>query len=141
MGVVQPTSAHLAALNPDALQAQADTLLNKRLHELNNLLPRTIGMLGPEGRSYILRFASDYWPTGHLRHLEDAWRFCDFLKIKGISICQSEYNWVRFIFSRKRASVHWVRDFDVRGKSRFALQFLYWNRNGVPQEFGLYSRL
>ena len=62
-------------LDADQLEAQAATLVNKRLHEVHGLMPRTFRALGVKAQPYFLSYSTTFWPKGHHRHLVDAVRF------------------------------------------------------------------
>ena len=69
----------LAALSPAALEQQAQGLLDKRAGEVRRILPRTWVRLGPDAAARFEEHASACWPTGHLRHPQDALAFLRFL--------------------------------------------------------------
>ena len=66
-------------LNPDQLEAQAHTLLQKRFHEVGKLLPGTFAALAEEAWGLFADYSTTYWPEGHRRHLLDAAQFAQHL--------------------------------------------------------------
>ena len=114
------------SLDPREVQAQAQTLLEKRLHEVARLLPVTFKQLDPRARTYFLDYANSRWPKGHARHLDDAVGFCHYLGEIGVmEVSRSEFNRVKFILERGRFSIHFVKDFPVNDRRRPALQILF----------------
>ena len=119
----------------DRLQAQAQTLLNKRFHEVTRIIPETTGRLGTEGKALFHAYALTYWPKGHTRHLSDALEFCNYLfKHAGPRPCRAELHRLRFGSSHRRLALHLVGDFVVDGRPRRALQILYRTRDGSPRQ-------
>ena len=70
----------LARLDPVGLTHQAETLLQKRWHEVTKLLPSTIAELGSEAEELFRYLALKSWPEGHRRHALDAADFIGFLE-------------------------------------------------------------
>ena len=66
----------LRSVDAAGLDAQAQTLLNKRCWEVSRLIPRTFKTLGNDARRRFLDFAESYWPVGHKKHVDDALGFC-----------------------------------------------------------------
>src|SRR5437868_139204 len=58
------------ALDAAQLQAQADTLAQKRLHEVRRLLPMTFARLEDAAAGVFDAYAQDVWPEGHTRYVE-----------------------------------------------------------------------
>ena len=67
------------ALDSQQLNRQANTLLNKRWHEVQRLVPLTIESLGKGANEVFRYYATKDWPIGHRRHPVDAFRFLQFL--------------------------------------------------------------
>ena len=65
----------LNALDVEALEMQAQGLVEKRWHEVRKLLPQTAANLGSEGPAMFATYAEGHWPEGHRRHLLDAAAF------------------------------------------------------------------
>lgn len=130
----------LAAIDPDGLDLQAETLLEKRLHEVSKLLPRTVAGLGIRGAPAFREYACAHWPEGHRRHAEDAAAFGSFLRERGFPLCRSELN--RHLFTMGSASwaIHLVADARVGGRSRRAIQLLF-RRRGVVRSLAVYLGL
>lgn len=137
-GVREDLLSALTSLDPDELDLQADTLLRKRLHEVQRLLPNTFARLGAAAHELFLRYAGNHWPEGHLRHVEDAAAFEQYLLQYGRDyVCLSELNRVAFLASRRRIAVHWAPDVWLSGRRRHAIQILYRLR-GCPRQLVLY---
>ena len=76
-------AAIVQALDPTALSTQAESLIDKRRGEVARLAPRTWAMLGATGARIFNDYASGSWPTGHLRHPQDALSFLRYLSRSG----------------------------------------------------------
>ncbi len=70
----------LLALREPELTMQAKVLVDKRAFEAAELLPRTRAQLKERFFSLFEAHASVYWPRGHLRHLDDALAYLEFLQ-------------------------------------------------------------
>lgn len=115
----------LAGLDADDLEAQAETLVGKRLHEVAKLLPRSTT---PE---LFRAHAAAFWPRGHRRHLEDALAFARFLEDRGAPRSRSEIRRLRFAAGSGRWSAGFVSDAPLGGRTRTALQVLWRSPRGV----------
>ena len=123
--------AELRGLDPEGLEAQAETLFEKRVHEAGKLLPVTMARLGEEATPLFRQHAERFWPQGHRRHAEDAAAFGRFLEDRQLPRCRSELNRLRFALGTRRVSAGFVQDAWVDGRPRCALQILYRRRGGV----------
>jgi len=142
LGIRDSDREAVAALDADGVEAQARTLLEKRLHEVATLLPLTFARLGPEGSRRFLEHAQAEWPEGHTRHLEDAASFGGLLEVGGDRrLCRAELNRVRFALGRSRFSVRAVRGVPLGGRFRLAVQVLWQSRTRTPKERFLYLAL
>lgn len=131
-------AAALAALDPEGLEAQARTVLQKRLHEVRRLLPVTFAGLGERGRTLFLEYAGAQWPAGHRRHLVDAVAFGRHLRARGVAgASAAELHWLEFLLGKRRLSVRAVRDLPCGDRRRAGLQVLYRTRAGRPRRFAL----
>ena len=113
-------SAIVCGLDPAGLHAQAQSLVDKRREEVARLAPRTWRLLNGAAARLFDDHASSCWPTGHLRHPQDALAFLGFLARGGhphdpIEALRLE---TRLSNRRRRISV-------VRGRSRWRLPALY----------------
>ena len=119
--------AMLLQLDRDQLAAQADGLIDKRRHEVVELLPVTFSRLGLErGRQLFAEFAGGFWPTGHDRHQQDAVAFGEFLLIcASMQISRPELNWLRFVSGVSRLSIHFSTDLQIRGLRHAGFQICY----------------
>jgi hypothetical protein len=77
-------AAMLCAVDPGELEAQAQTLLDKRRSEATRLMPRTWKLLTSKGTRLFEEYAAGHWPTGHHRHQVDAADFMRFLVERGL---------------------------------------------------------
>jgi len=130
------------SIDPIGLEAQAKTLVNKRLNEVSRVIPETYSKLGERGRKYFLDYVENYWPRGHRRHLEDAAAFCRYLVEHGVrDVSHEELNRLQFAVNRKRFAIHLVPDFLVNGRARHALQILYRDSDHSPRQFVFHARM
>jgi hypothetical protein len=118
----------LLAIDHAQLEAQAETLVSKRQHEVAQLLPLTWKQLGQEAAGLFRTYAAESaWPEGHTRHLGDAIEFGLWLSRRSQhEPVGSEWNRIRFAASGRRLAARIVRDRRVR----FGLQILVRQRNG-----------
>jgi hypothetical protein len=129
--------AELRGLDPAGLEAQAETLMEKRFHEAGKLLPATMAALGCEASSLFRRHAERHWPQDHRRHAEDASSFGRFLEERKLPRCRSELNRLRFAMGTSRVALAFVPDAWAGGRRRAALQILY-RRRGAVRSLALY---
>lgn len=116
-------------IDAEALDAQADSLVTKRLHEVADLLPRTFAALGHEAAPAFRSFAAEFWPTGHRRHPRDAWEFCRYLTRTRPDVVDAvERNRVRFLADNRWFAVHLVRS-----GGHLALQWLAHRRGRLHE--------
>jgi hypothetical protein len=132
----------LIALDREELEAQAQTLLEKRLHEAVPLFPVTWSNLGDRGRSLFLRCAEEHWPPEHSRPVRDAARFCRLLSSRGEpAVHPPELHRLEFLASRCTWSVRLLR-FHVEGKAkRTVLHGLFRRPHGRVEGIALYFAL
>ncbi|HEX8565929.1 MAG TPA: hypothetical protein VF648_09690 [Pyrinomonadaceae bacterium] len=71
--------ADLAAVLPAEFDFFSESLLFKRLREVEKLLPRTKEILSADFEKYFREFSNSFLPTSIKKHLEDAVQFADFL--------------------------------------------------------------
>ena len=137
-GVTEEEFRELPAWNPDELEAQAHTLVEKRWHEVQQLLFSTLSDGGARYRECFGEYAPTNWPEGHQRHLIDAVRFADHLSRNGN---QRDLGWrvnlLRFRLERSRFRVHWVRSLPVCSRWSCGVQVLY-RRSNEPRQILLY---
>lgn len=123
-------------LDLQALEAQSQTLIHKRVHEARQLLPATFAGLGHEASRLFEKFASEYWPQGHRRHLEDALEFCRFLKKMGrVELCEIERIFLEGRLSKKRVSIFWTRNLPAPKGPRSALVVFWRKPKQMPRAF------
>ena len=79
-GLTESESEDIVAVSADEIEAFADSLFWKRLHEVEKLLPITACVLGVEFRKHFRTFAIAFNPTSVKKHLDDAVEFCRFLR-------------------------------------------------------------
>lgn len=125
--------AFLSSLDATQLEAQAETLIGKRRHEVAQILPQTWRQLGTAAADLFQSFVdASPWPEGHRRHLVDADAFAGWLvEQTPRRPIQSEWNRIRFILSARRMSVNFVRD----RPGPCGLQILWRHRNGRLQQW------
>lgn len=138
LDVQEDQRTNLARLDPDQLDRQAETLLKKRFHEIVAIIPETVAGLGEFAYERFLPYGTSTWPTGHMRHVQDAAGFCRYLLCQRCSrVCRAEINRVLFAVGRRRFSLHWTRDIRINGRRRHAAQILY-RRGSKPRQLALY---
>ena len=76
----------LLSIVPEEIQQQAITLIDKRWHEINKLIPKTISFNPTEIQELFRFFATKFWPTGYRRHQIDAMKFIAFLEDNSIAV-------------------------------------------------------
>lgn len=75
-GMAEGDLATLKAINPDDLDFFAVSLVNKRLGEVEKLLPFSLQAIGKKKfREMFKEFSDGYVPEGIKKHLEDALEF------------------------------------------------------------------
>lgn len=131
----------LQRLNEQAFECQARGLIDKRFHEVVNMIPMTIRHLGENARTWFSQYAESFWPGTHRRHLIDAIEFCRYVHgLRPGVCCRSERNRLEFRLARRRFAIHFVSDYYVAGKRRLAIQVLAQTNDGIPTENVFYLR-
>lgn len=119
--------AFLESVDSQQLDAQAETLISKRQHEVAELMPQTWLKLsddaGPLFRNYVEQAP---WPEGHLRHVLDALEFATWLSHSQHAVVGSERNRITFAASDGRFSIRLLRNDTVL----FGVQILMRQRSG-----------
>ena len=82
--------AILCGIEPVALERQAKALVAKRRSEVSRIVPHTWRLLDANGPRLFDEYSAHHWPTGHLRHAEDALMFLRFLAGRGQSFDEIE---------------------------------------------------
>lgn len=72
--------AEIIEIFPSEIKTFAETLFYKRLRETEKLLPLTRQNLGAEFEKVFRQFANTFNPQTIKKHLEDAFRFADYLQ-------------------------------------------------------------
>jgi hypothetical protein len=128
---LQVPESDLRALDPEALEIQAESLIEKRRNEVAKRLPRTMALLGHRASGLFRDYAGDSWPEGHRRHLLDAARFGSFLTDRKLPLCRSEWNRVRFTAGTSLFSIAFAHDVRIGCRSRGAVEVFYRFRGTV----------
>jgi hypothetical protein len=115
--------AILCGVDPAELEAQAQTLLDKRRSEATRIVPRTWQLLGSAGTALFEEYATSYWPTGHLRHPSDALAFLRYLADRGLT-----YDRLELLRIETRLSGRSHRIGIVPNGGRWRLPALYFGR-------------
>jgi hypothetical protein len=115
----------LFSLSASELDIQANILLQKRLHELQSILPNTFNLNKLDLSQSFLKYAESYWPEGYSKHRLDAIEFSHYLRNHKIHFDHAELNRLRFASAKRFFSVYVHRKLKVNGRSHFALQILY----------------
>jgi len=127
-------TAELAAVYPEELNLFAESLVWKRLREVEKLLPLTLRHSGENFENYFRNFSQNFNPQSVKKHLEDAIHFCNYLQISE-SIAELVRNAAKFEQSKlefwalnKRLIVRFF-DFDVE-TGKVKKHFKIWLRFG-----------
>jgi hypothetical protein len=124
-------------LDPDQLEAQAQTLLVKRVSAVKKLLPDTFETHGLVAFERFFEFAQQFWPAGDRKHPVDAAAFAGFLSARGLKVFGTERNRAEFLASGARMRVRLVADAPLLGQRRPAVQILLRTRIGF-RELAIY---
>jgi hypothetical protein len=89
LGLTGSALEYIAQLDKDNLRNQAETLLQKRWHEVSKLLPITVAELGHEAWEIFRYYGVHEWPSGHRRHAVDAATFIRFLEQNQIVVVEA----------------------------------------------------
>lgn len=117
-------AAFLLAIDSEQLDAQAETLIAKRQHEVASTLPGSWHKLGKDACSLFRKYAAESaWPEGHLRHLLDASEFGAWLGRTDRTPVIGEWNRVRFGTTGRRFALHIFRDATVLPTLQFLLRW------------------
>ncbi len=132
LGIDPAEADAIAAVSREELDYFSETLFRKRLSEVGNLLPLTKAELGDRFAERFRTFARHFVPGSVKKHVEDAVRFCDFLRREKLSgrVAGYESALLRFHQLGQRA-VFGVIDFDPRtGLKRRVPRPFAWLRIG-----------
>lgn len=123
----------LSAINHEQLEAQAETLIGKRRHEVAQLMPLTFERLDGDADELFRSYVSDSpWPKGHSRHLRDAAAFGTWLHTRSPhEAVRIEWNRLCFAESGRTVSAHIMHHRPIR----FVVQLLIRKRNGRVRQF------
>ena len=127
------------SLSAEQINTQAKLLITKRMREVYKYLPVTFNILGNRVSDLFSNYAVNYWPNSYRRHQEDAYQFCRYLKQQRISCNQSEFNRIRFIYSKKHMGISVAKDALVKGKKYPVIQ-LFYKLNEVCGEWRLFLK-
>lgn len=103
----------------DQINFFADSLIGKRLHEVEKILPLTKKILGEDFQNLFRDFSQTFNPKSVKKHLEDAIEFCGFLQTHRIEpafakdVAKFERGKLEFFGFEKRF-VYKSFDYDVR---------------------------
>ncbi|MDG2221771.1 MAG: hypothetical protein P8L85_10335 [Rubripirellula sp.] len=125
LGIAADQASFIDGLNVHQLEAQAESLIQKRQHEVSRVIPETWSRLGRQWQVQFRQYAAKAaWPQGHRRHFIDAAMFCKFLKAKGVSgYLRSEHQRADFLAGNQRLSIRIVNDLIFKDKEHWAIQF------------------
>jgi hypothetical protein len=112
----------LAEIDLGALDRQAESLIDKRYHEVQKRLPQTLNQLTLRGAELFKQYAPGLWPEGHRRHVRDATAFGKFLLDRGLPVCRSEWNRARFAAGFLNLALYYAPDHLIAGRRRKALE-------------------
>lgn len=133
LNVAEEERPCFVALSPQQIRAQAKLLITKRQREVYTLLPHTFNQLGTDVTAIFEKYAVDYWPNTHQRHLEDAIQFARYLKSQPFPVSQDELNHLQFLSSGRRIRLALVKNTRIKGKWLPALQLCYRSKGTINQ--------
>ena len=129
--------AAFTALSLDAIERQAECLIDKRAQETRSLFPRTAALHGPLYLALFRQYAATHWPEGLRRQWLDAAGFLRFLTARGERHEPAEVHRARFHAGTRRLMVKFVRRYPTRLGPRPALQ-LFWRGRRRVRELALH---
>ncbi|MBX7170108.1 MAG: hypothetical protein K1X72_04060 [Pyrinomonadaceae bacterium] len=83
-GLDEVEIVQIKSIIPEDLNFFADSLLHKRLNEVEKLLPLTKKILEKDFGKYFREFSQIFQPITVKKHLEDAIEFCKYLQLNKI---------------------------------------------------------
>lgn len=98
LGIDADEANAIAAASREELDFFSESLFQKRLREVGNLLPLTKRELGDAFRDHFRVFAGDFVPRSVRKHVEDAVAYCDFLKRHRLARTTAGYESARLRF-------------------------------------------
>jgi len=116
---------NLLSLSFNEIEIQATTLLNKRLHEVQKMIPATFAYDKLLLTGEFFNYAQNYWPTGYNKHSLDAVHFCQYLKLKKLPFSAAEVNRLKFSSKQHHFAVYFHKKLPVCGHYHLALQIMY----------------
>jgi hypothetical protein len=123
--------AAFVSLSPNELEAQADTLLRKRIDQVKQFAPELCAGLGERLWPQFREYARRHWPE---KASDDALRFCE--KISATDprvVSKAEINRLRFTASNRCICLCRI--------GAFKIQILFRNKNGGVRELRLSLRV
>lgn len=110
--------AEILEIFPDEISRFAESLMRKRLHEVEKFLPLTHQVLGADFMKFFREFAPTFNSTSVKKHLADALEFAEFLRHQNLSslaknITKFEHAKLEFYALGKKLVVRRF-DFDVQ---------------------------
>jgi hypothetical protein len=128
--------AELARILPQELNFFADSLFQKRLREVEKLLPQTRTILGRDFEAHFREFSQNFLPDSVKKHLVDAIMFSDFLQKKNV-----QPDWIKDLtkFEKENLIFHSSeRLFMIcrfRSDIRFIFEKLFKQPAGITDDF------
>lgn len=103
----------LATVAREEVGSFADSLVAKRFHEVQNLLPLSRKVFEADLRRRFMEFAADFNPTGVKKHYEDALEFCRVLSkqsdLSPVQLDTVNFERTRLRFSNEDSRLAWCR--------------------------------
>ena len=119
------------AMDPAALEQQAQALLAKRRAEVARVIPQSWRLLGASAPARFDDHASACWPSGHLRHPQDALAFLRFLARHGLPHDRMEALRLDTRLSSRRRRIHLV---SRAGRWKLPALYVAWQSRRVWRE-------
>lgn len=109
--------AELAAVFPEELNSFADSLVYKRLREVEKLLPLSREVFGEDFEKYFREYANQFTPESIKKHLEDAIGFSKLLEKKETAWKKDVVKFERYrlkFYGCEERLIFIIFDYDIR---------------------------
>jgi hypothetical protein len=126
-------------LAPADVEAQAVTLLRKRLDLVKYFAPETCRQPGEKLWPAFLGYSRANWPPEGCAKFFDAFQFCQHLKsLAPGTVATVEWNRLEFALSKRRMAIHYVRPPTAGKQPRRGIQFFVRGPRQSWREFFFY---
>ena len=142
LNVSAAQAEQLMSISMEQLDAQAESLIAKRYNEVRELAPQTWMRLGEHAVKCFIQYAeTSKWPSGHQRHMVDAVRFCEFVRLNCKDcFLQSEYQWLTFRCGKRHFRFCFTFDYMLGDKRKWAIQYFWRDKKQSPNRTAFFMR-